>query len=68
MKMMGKILEYNEKDSLGYIEGFDGLVYLFHQIHVKDNVQLKKDSIVKFDFSLNGEHDMPYAMDVELVA
>ena len=65
MKMMGKILEYNEVDSLGYIKGFDDIVYLFHQIHVKQNVHLKKGDIVKFDFSLNG--DMPYAMDIEAV-
>ena len=67
MKMMGQILEYNEVDSLGYIKGFDDMVYLFHQIHVKQNVQLKKGDIVKFDFSLNGENNMPYAMDIEIV-
>ena len=50
MKMMGQILEYNDVDSLGYIKGFDDIVYLFHQIHVKQNVLLKKRDIVKFDF------------------
>lgn len=67
MKMMGQILEYNEVDSLGYIKGFDDMVYLFHQIHAKTNIQLKKGDIVKFDFSLNSDVDMPYAMAIEVV-
>jgi len=65
MKMTGKVLEYSEENSLGYIEGFDGIVYLFHQIEVKNNVQLKKDDIVKFDFTISSEQDMPYAMTIE---
>lgn len=65
MKMTGKVLEYSEKNSLGYIEGLDGTVYMFHQVHVKNDTKLTKDDIVKFDFSLTEDENMPYAMDIE---
>lgn len=65
MKMLGTVLEYSDKDALGYIEGYDEIVYLFHRIYVKDKVKLEKGDIVKFDFIFNGDKNMPYAIDIE---
>lgn len=65
MKMIGKVLEYSNKDSLGYIEGYDGTVYMFHQINVKNNIELKKGDIIKFNFIINGDKNMQYAVDIE---
>lgn len=65
MKMTGRIIEYDEVNSLGYIKGYDETVYLFHQIYVKDNITLKKGDIVKFNFSMGIDKNMPYATDIE---
>ena len=67
MKMSGKVIEYSEQDELGYIEGYDGVVYLFHEIQVKNDVKIAKNSIVRFDFVIQDSSDMPYAVDIEVV-
>ena len=65
MKMLGKVIEYSEKDLMGYIEGLDDIVYIFHQNQVNNNEKLELGDLVEFNFMLRGDKNMPYATDIE---
>lgn len=65
MKMMGNIIELDKKNELGYIKGFDDLIYFFHKNQVYNNENLKINDLVEFDFEMKIDKNMPYAINIE---
>ena len=65
MKMMGNIIELDKNNKLGYIKGFDDLIYFFHQNQVYNNENLKINDLVEFDFEIKIDKNMPYAIDIK---
>lgn len=64
--MLGKVVNYDEVNELGYIEGYDETMYFFHQINVKKNEKLKNGDIVSFSYLLEENEDqLPYAINIE---
>lgn len=63
--MLGTVENYNEDTRVGYITGYDDLLYFFRQSEVKDNIILKKNDIVKFDYLMNSKEEMPIAIKIE---
>lgn len=63
--MLGNVENYNEDTRVGYITGYDDLLYFFRQSEVKDNIILKKNDIVKFDYLMDSKEEMPIAIKIE---
>lgn len=63
--MLGNVENYNEDTKVGYITGYDDLLYFFRQSEVKDNIILKKNDIVKFDYLMDSKEEMPIAIKIE---
>lgn len=63
--MRGKVLEYDEENSMGYIKGFDEIIYFFHAEHIMDNEEVNENDIVEFDYLLRGNGDLPYAIEIK---
>ncbi len=61
--MVGKILEYDKNDGIGYVLGFDDITYIFRRSSLVKDIELEKNDIIKFDCLLNEE--MPEAVRVE---
>lgn len=63
--MLGKIKNYDKKNEIGYIEGYDETIYFYHQINVKNREELKEGDIVSFDYLLEKNVDeLPYAINI----
>ena len=65
IQMLGIVENYNENTRVGYITGFDDLLYFFRQIDVKDNIILNKKDIVEFDYLIHEKNEMPIAIKIE---
>ena len=63
--MLGNVENYNEETRVGYITGYDDVLYFFRQRDVKNNIILKKKDIVKFDYLMNSKEEMPIAISIE---
>lgn len=63
--MLGNVENYNEDTKVGYITGYDDLLYFFRQKDVKDDIFLKKGDIVKFDYLIETKEEMPIAIKIE---
>lgn len=63
--MLGTVEGYNEETKVGYITGFDDLLYFFREREVKGNVSLKKNDVVKFDYIIESREEMPIAIQIE---
>ena len=63
--MLGNVENYNEETRVGYITGYDDVLYFFRQRDVKNNIILKKKDIVKFDYVMNSKEEMPIAISIE---
>ena len=61
--MIGRILEYNKNVGIGYVLGYDEIIYIFRRSSLEKDIELKKNDIIKFDCLLNEE--MPEAVRVE---
>lgn len=52
MKMSGIVKKYDDITLTGYIEGYDGITYLYHQRNVENDAILKEGDLVKFNFDI----------------
>lgn len=63
--MLGNVEKFNEDTRVGYITGYDDLLYFYRQRDVKDDIILKKCDIVKFDYLIETKEEMPMAIKIE---
>lgn len=63
--MIGSVENYNQETRVGYITGYDDILYFFRQKDVKGNIILKKNDIVKFDYLIYEKEEMPIAIEIE---
>jgi len=61
--MVGKILEYDKNDGIGYVLGFDDITYIFRRSSLVKDIELEKNDIIKYDCLLFEE--MPVAIRIE---
>lgn len=63
--MIGKISKYDKINEMGYINGYDELIYFYHQNNVIGNKILNEGDIVSFDYMLEkNENQLPYAINI----
>ena len=63
--MLGKIYKYDKLNEIGYIEGYDELIYFYHQNNVLNHNELKEGDIVSFDYIIEKTQDkLPYAINI----
>lgn len=65
--MIGTVKNYNEETKVGYIDGYDDIVYFFKQEYVKENITLKENDIVRFDYLMYKKEETPIAIKIERV-
>lgn len=63
--MMGKVEKYNDKSKIGYIKGYDDVIYLYRKREVDDNIILKEGDIVKFEYIRYSMEEMPMAIEIQ---
>lgn len=63
--MYGKIKSYDKINEMGYIEGYDEIIYFYHQNNVINGTLLNEGDIVSFDYMLEKNPDeLPYAINI----
>ena len=65
--MLGIVKKYNNNDGIGYIIGYDDIIYLFRENVIIGDTKIEKNDIVDFEIMIYNKEELPETVKVKKI-